>query len=67
VSIALVVAALTGLCEIKYSQAKASHPLVSIILAILLGNFILTLLMILKRIHILLSTEFERPSLKKSA
>jgi len=67
VSIALVVVALTGLCEIKYTGAKASHPLVSITLAILLGNFILTLLMILKRIHILLSTEFERPSLKKSA
>lgn len=62
VAFAVAVLSLVGLCQIKYMKATDSHPLISIPTTILLGNFILTLLMVLKRIHILLSTEFERPS-----
>jgi hypothetical protein len=67
VAIAVAVLSLAGLCEMKYAQSKDSNPIISVGTAILLGNFILTLLMVLKRIHILLSTEFERPSMRKSA
>jgi hypothetical protein len=67
VAIAVVVLSLAGLCQMKYARATDSHPVLSICAAVLLGNFVLTLLMVLKRIHILLSTEFERPSIRKSA
>jgi hypothetical protein len=67
VAIAVAVLSLAGLCQLKYAHASDSHPLLSISVAVLLGNFVLTLLMVLKRIHVLLSTEFERPSIRKSA
>ena len=48
-------------------QEQATHPIATVLLSFLVSQFVLTLFMILQRIHTLLSFEFERPSLKKSA
>jgi hypothetical protein len=70
-AIAVVGLALAGMCAIKYGKTATftpdTNPIMSALLTIILVNFVLTLLMILKRIHVLLSAEFERPSLRKTA
>jgi hypothetical protein len=70
VSIAVVVLALVGLGEIRYrpEHDAGNYPAVTFLLTFLIGNFILTMLMVLKRIHVLLSFEFGGPrASKKSA
>jgi hypothetical protein len=65
VSIAIVVVALVGLFEIKYHQKPGqplqSNPIITVLLSILLVNFVLTRLMVLKRTHAVLSNEFSGP------
>ena len=67
VSLAVVVlcVAVLGLEARKPDWAR--HPLITSIVVALVGNFVLTLLLVLKRVHALLSDDFKRPSLRKSA
>lgn len=43
------------------------HPAVTLLMTVLVSNFVLTMLLVLKRVHAVLSDDFKRPSLKKSA
>ncbi len=67
VSIAVVVLSLTGLFFTKNPKSEGTPWPLTFILHMLLANFVLTLLMVLKRIHDLLGEEFKRPSIRKSA
>jgi hypothetical protein len=70
VSILIVIAALVGVAHLKMQDPQNpvhTGPLLTFIVIYLTANFVLTLLMILKRIHILLSTEIEQPSMRKAS
>jgi hypothetical protein len=67
VSIAVVVLSLAGLFFTKDPRSEGTPWPLTFLLHVLLANFVLTLLMVLKRIHSLLSEEFKRPSVRKSA
>lgn len=70
VSILIVIAALVGVTQLKMKDPQnLAHtgPILTFIVIYLTANFVLTLLMILKRIHILLSTEIEQPSSMRRA
>jgi hypothetical protein len=68
VSIVLVVLCMGATAYVKmYDPAKFTAPWVTGSIIFLTLNFILTLLMILKRIYVLLNSEIERPRFKKSA
>jgi len=70
VSILIVIAALVGVTQLKMKDPQnMAHtgPILTFVVIYLTANFVLTLLMILKRIHILLSTEIEQPSSMRKA
>ncbi len=70
-STAIVVTALIGIAQLKMHDAGGATPftgpVLTGILVYLTANFVLTLLMILKRIHSLLSSEIEKPSALKAS
>ena len=70
VSIAVVVVALIGLSAIKYTDPAGAkiqnpHPVLTGALVFFISNFVLTLLMVLKRMHYLLLQEFSGPRSSK--
>jgi hypothetical protein len=70
VSSLIVIAALVGVAQLKMKDPQnLAHtgPILTFVLIYLTGNFVLTLLMILKRIYVLLNTEIERPSMRKAS
>lgn len=72
ISISIVVLSLIAISVMRFleqtpGQILTTHPVVTFLLTSLLINFVLTLLMILRRIHVLLSLEFERPSMKRAS
>jgi hypothetical protein len=70
VSISIVIATLVGVAQLKMKDPQNpvhTGPILTFILIYLTANFVLTLLMILKRIHILLSIEIEQPSMRKAS
>lgn len=66
VSIAVVVLSLIGLFFTKDSKSEGTPWPLTFLLRVFVANFVLTLLMVLKRIHSLLS-EVKRPSIRKTA
>lgn len=67
-SLAIVVVALVSVAELKIQDPvnpKHTGPVMTFVIIYLTGNFILTVLMVLKRIHVLLSRELEQPSIRK--
>ena len=69
VSISIVIATLVGVAQLKMKDPQNpvhTGPILTFILIYLTANFVLTLLMILKRIHILLSIEIEQPAMRKA-
>jgi len=70
ISILIVIAALVGVAQLKMKDPQnAVHtgPVLTFIVIYLTAHFVLTLLMILKRIHILLGTEIEQPSIRRAS
>lgn len=71
VSIVIVVVALFAVTRLKMPEGAASTPhtgpYVSSILIYLTSNFILTLLMILKRIHVMMNERLDQQLLKKAS
>jgi hypothetical protein len=69
VSIVIVVVSLIAVTKIKIHEGAPATPhtgpYISSILIYLTSNFILTLLMILKRIHVMMNEKLERPSVRK--
>lgn len=68
VSVLIVMAAFVGVAELKMKDPQNpghTGSLLSFVLVFLTANFVLTLLMILKRIHVLLSNEIDKPSMRK--
>lgn len=67
-SIAIVVVALVAVAELKMQSAgtpESTGPVLTFLLVYLTSNFVLTLLMILKRIHTMLNRELETPAVRK--
>jgi hypothetical protein len=68
VSIVVVVLALLGMTITQKrvpNESPKSHPLISFLLTYFISNFLMTLLMIVKRIHLLLAEEFSGPRATK--
>jgi hypothetical protein len=64
-SILIVIAAMVGVAQLRMKDPLNqlhTGPILTFVVIYLTANFVLTLLMILKRIHVLLSTEIEQPS-----
>jgi len=64
VSVFVVICSLIAVVTLKADPGKAPHATltVSVILVYLTSNFLLTLLMVLKRIHAMLVEKLDRPS-----
>lgn len=70
-AVAIVVTALVGVAQLKMSESGKTPPftgpVLTAILVYLTTNFVLTILMILKRIHAMLSSEIEKPAARKAS
>jgi len=69
-SILIVMAALVGVAQLKMRNPQDpghTGSTLTFIIVYLTTNFVLTLLMILKRIHVLLSTEIDQPIMRKAS
>lgn len=67
-SIAIVVATLISVAQLKIQDPinpRHTGRVMTFVIVYLTTNFILTVLMVLKRIHVLLSRELEQPSIRK--
>jgi hypothetical protein len=70
VSISIVVVSLVAIAGLKMRDPSGpSHtgPVMTFVLVFLVSNFVLTLLMILKRIFVMLSRELDKPALRKAS
>jgi hypothetical protein len=70
IAMTIAVVALVGVAQLKVrdpSNPVHTGPLFTFFLIYLTGNFVLTMLMILKRIYILLNQELEQPSIRKAS
>jgi hypothetical protein len=70
ISSLIVISALIGVAQLKMEDPQNSvhtGPIMTSVMIYLTTNFVLTLLMILKRIYILINTEIERPSMRKAS
>lgn len=68
ISIVLVVLCMAAIAYIKMEASRsATAPWVTGSITFLTLNFVLTLLMILKRIHVILDSELDRPSINKKS
>ncbi len=73
VSVCIVVTSLYGIMRIKSAGAPLDHtgPILTFLVTFLTSNFVLTLLMILKRIHAMieakLSQDNERPAIRRAS
>ncbi len=67
-ALAMVVVVLISLWGLKYTEGAkpgATNWLETFLITVLASNFVLTLMMVLKRMYILISNEFDRPASKE--
>ena len=70
VSVVIVVLALVSVSTMRMHDTTASAhtgPIMTFVLILLTSNFVLTLLMVLKRINVILSLEADQPAARKAS
>lgn len=69
IALAVVVVALVSLWDLKHNEGTTPGStgwVATFLIALLTSNFVLTLMMVLKRMHILITNEFDRPQKKSN-